>query len=43
MLTGTELMSQYTAPNRAIEARNGSTYAYRRFGKSETHPWHGPL
>ncbi len=27
-------MSQYTAPNLSVDAANGTTYAYRRFGKS---------
>ncbi|MFF0190573.1 alpha/beta fold hydrolase [Streptomyces sp. NPDC005244] len=31
-------MTQYTAPNRTVEASNGSTYAYRRFGKPGTIP-----
>jgi hypothetical protein len=31
-------MSQYTAPNLTIEAPNGTTYAYRRFGKAGTTP-----
>ena len=31
-------MSQYTAPNLEIGAPNGTTYAYRRFGKSGTVP-----
>jgi pimeloyl-ACP methyl ester carboxylesterase len=29
-------MSQLTAPNRSIEAANGVTYAYRRFGNTDT-------
>ena len=31
-------MSQYTAPNLSVDAANGSTYAYRRFGKAGTVP-----
>ncbi|MDQ0925633.1 pimeloyl-ACP methyl ester carboxylesterase [Pseudarthrobacter sp. W1I19] len=31
-------MSQYTAPNLAIEGSNATTYAYRRFGKAGTTP-----
>jgi pimeloyl-ACP methyl ester carboxylesterase len=31
-------MSQYTAPNLAVDAANGTTYAYRRFGKGGTVP-----
>ena len=31
-------MSQYNAPNLRIEARNGTTYAYRRFGRTGTTP-----
>jgi pimeloyl-ACP methyl ester carboxylesterase len=31
-------MSQYTAPNLAVDAANGTTYAYRRFGKAGTVP-----
>ena len=30
--------SQYTAPNLFIEASNGTTYAYRRFGKAGAPP-----
>jgi pimeloyl-ACP methyl ester carboxylesterase len=30
--------SQYCAPNLRIEARNGTTYAYRRFGRTGTTP-----
>jgi pimeloyl-ACP methyl ester carboxylesterase len=30
--------SQYTAPNLEIAASNGTTYAYRRFGKAHTVP-----
>ena len=33
-----QMMSQYTAPNLNIEARNGTTYAYRRFGRAGTVP-----
>jgi pimeloyl-ACP methyl ester carboxylesterase len=33
-----QVVSQYTAPNRTIEAANGTTYAYRRFGKAGTIP-----
>jgi pimeloyl-ACP methyl ester carboxylesterase len=32
------IMSQYTAPNLSVDAANGSTYAYRRFGKAGTVP-----
>ncbi|WP_326844582.1 alpha/beta hydrolase (plasmid) [Streptomyces sp. NBC_01558] len=31
-------MTQYTTPNRTVEASNGSTYAYRRYGKPGTIP-----
>ena len=31
-------MSQYTAPNLTVGAANGTTYAYRRFGKADTVP-----
>jgi pimeloyl-ACP methyl ester carboxylesterase len=31
-------MSQYTAPNLAVEAANGTRYAYRRLGKAGTVP-----
>jgi pimeloyl-ACP methyl ester carboxylesterase len=31
-------MSQYTASNLTIAARNGTTYAYRRFGQTDTVP-----
>ena len=31
-------MSQYTAPNLSIDAANGTTYAYRRYGKGGTVP-----
>ncbi|MFD6751749.1 alpha/beta hydrolase, partial [Streptomyces anthocyanicus] len=31
-------MTQYTAPNLTIEASNGTTYAYRRFGRAGTVP-----
>jgi pimeloyl-ACP methyl ester carboxylesterase len=31
-------MSQYTAPNLSVDAANGTTYAYRRFGKAGTVP-----
>jgi len=31
-------MSQYTAPNLTIDAANGTTYAYRRFGRTGTIP-----
>jgi pimeloyl-ACP methyl ester carboxylesterase len=31
-------MSQYTTPNLTIEASNGITYAYRRYGKAGTVP-----
>src|SRR3954447_22789649 len=30
--------SNYTAPNRTVQGRNGTTYAYRRFGPSGTTP-----
>jgi pimeloyl-ACP methyl ester carboxylesterase len=31
-------MSNYSAPNLAVESANGTTYAYRRFGKQGTTP-----
>ncbi len=31
-------MSQYTAPNLTVDATNGTSYAYRRFGKAGTVP-----
>src|SRR4051812_46618302 len=31
-------MSQYTTPNQLIEAPNGTTYAYRRYGPAGTIP-----
>ena len=31
-------MSQYTTPNRSLDAANGTTYAYRRYGKAGTVP-----
>jgi pimeloyl-ACP methyl ester carboxylesterase len=31
-------MSNYTAPNLSVEAPNGTTYAYRRFGKTGSTP-----
>ncbi len=31
-------MSQYTAPTRTIDAPNGTTYAYRRFGRKGATP-----
>ena len=31
-------MSQYTAPNLTVDAANGTTYAYRRFGRAGTVP-----
>jgi pimeloyl-ACP methyl ester carboxylesterase len=31
-------MSQYTAPSLSVDAANGTTYAYRRFGKAGTVP-----
>lgn len=31
-------MSNYTAPNRTVDAANGTTYGYRRFGKPGTVP-----
>jgi len=31
-------MSQYTAPNLSITSSNGTSYAYRRFGKADTIP-----
>ena len=31
-------MSQYTAPNLSITSANGTSYAYRRFGKADTIP-----
>lgn len=31
-------MSQYTAPNQHISAANGTSYAYRRFGRAGTRP-----
>jgi pimeloyl-ACP methyl ester carboxylesterase len=33
-----KIMSQYTAPNLSIDVANGTTYAYRRFGKESTMP-----
>lgn len=33
-----EVVSQYNAPNLTIRAANGTTYAYRRFGKAGTIP-----
>src|SRR4051812_25707936 len=35
---GREAGSQYTAPNLAIEAANGTIYAYRRFGRAGPAP-----
>ena len=34
----TFLTSQYTTPNRTVEAVDGTTYAYRRYGKAGTVP-----
>ncbi len=31
-------MSQYTAPNLSVEAANGTSYGYRRFGRTGTVP-----
>ena len=31
-------MSQLTTPNRMIQAANGTSYAYRRYGKSGATP-----
>jgi pimeloyl-ACP methyl ester carboxylesterase len=31
-------MSQYSTPNRTVDAANGTTYAYRRYGKASTVP-----
>jgi pimeloyl-ACP methyl ester carboxylesterase len=31
-------MSQYSTPNRTVDAANGTTYAYRRYGKAGTVP-----
>jgi pimeloyl-ACP methyl ester carboxylesterase len=31
-------MSQYSTPNRTLDAANGTTYAYRRYGKAGTVP-----
>jgi pimeloyl-ACP methyl ester carboxylesterase len=31
-------MSQYSAPNLSVDAANGTTYAYRRFGRAGTVP-----
>src|SRR3984885_846751 len=33
-----KIVSQYTAPNLTLEALNGTTYAFRRFGKTGTTP-----
>src|SRR6202451_4665695 len=32
------MMSQYTVPNMELKAPNGTSYAYRRFGKAGTIP-----
>jgi pimeloyl-ACP methyl ester carboxylesterase len=37
-MTTTVLASQYTAPNLTVDAANGTTYAYRRYGKPGTVP-----
>jgi pimeloyl-ACP methyl ester carboxylesterase len=37
-MTTTVLPSQYTAPNLTVDAANGTTYAYRRYGKPGTVP-----
>jgi pimeloyl-ACP methyl ester carboxylesterase len=37
-MTTTVLASQHTAPNLTVDAANGTTYAYRRYGKPGTVP-----
>jgi pimeloyl-ACP methyl ester carboxylesterase len=37
-MTTTVLVSQYTAPNLTVDAANGTTYTYRRYGKPGTVP-----
>ena len=38
VITDESLLSQYTTPNQTVDAANGTSYAYRRFGKAGATP-----